>query len=234
MSDTKGAQGQKLLDETRFLFSKETMEQVTEAERRGEYTLERVLERYPEKVREVIHLRGQGYGQQRIAKLCNLHHRTIARIDQAYPAQIEEERRRRVAKLRSAADKLVELVDDNPESVPANVRCLAASQLIDKAELLSGGPTARIECGGPPLNIQAMWERMGAEADRILGEAVGNGRKLTPVESARLDAMLEAVGCALYGNVPKLIDMVPVNGALEASQTDNNGKKMASIIEVES
>jgi hypothetical protein len=46
--------------------------------------------------------------------------------------------------LRSTADTLVELVAEDPASVPANVRCLAASQLYDKAQLLDGGPTANL------------------------------------------------------------------------------------------
>jgi len=129
---------------TPFLFSQTTMDALTAAERSGEYTLERVREVKPEVIDEVIRLRGQYIGQLRIAKLLGLHHRTIAAIDRTYPERIDAERRTRVARLRSAADKLVELVDDNPETVPANVRCLAASQLYDKAQLLDGGATANL------------------------------------------------------------------------------------------
>ena len=127
-----------------FLFSQSTIDALTEAERRGEYTLERVRLVRPELIDEAIRLRGQFIGQLRIAKILGIHHRTVAAIDQAYPERIEQEKRKRVAKLRSAADKLIELVDDSPETVPANVRCLAASQLYDKAQLLDGGATANL------------------------------------------------------------------------------------------
>ena len=105
-----------------FLFSPETIEQLTDAERRGEYTLERLRKLRPEAIEETIRLRGQCVGQLRIAKLLRLHHRTIAAIDRAYPERIEAERRNRVAMLRSTADTLVELVAENPSSVPPNVR----------------------------------------------------------------------------------------------------------------
>ena len=108
--------------------------------------MERVREVKPELIDEVIRLRGQYIGQLRIAKILGLHHRTIAAIDRAYPERMDAERRNRVARLRSTADKLVELVGwTNPESFfPPNVRCLAASQLYDKAQLLDGGPTANL------------------------------------------------------------------------------------------
>jgi hypothetical protein len=144
MSNTNESQEQKQLEPAPFLFSEQTIQALTEAERRGEYTLERVRQVRPELIPDVIKLRGQCIGQLRIAKLLGVHHRTIAAIDYAYPDQIEEQKRRRAAKYQSTADKLVELVDDDPESIPPNVRCLAASQLVDKAQLLSGGPTANL------------------------------------------------------------------------------------------
>jgi hypothetical protein len=131
-------------ESTPSLFSQETMDALTDGERRGEYTLERVRQLRPELIDEVIKLRGQFIGQLRIAKILGVHHRTIAAIDLAYPERIEAERKSRAAMLRATADTLVELVADNPESVPANVRCLAASQLYDKAQLLDGAPTANI------------------------------------------------------------------------------------------
>src|SRR5438477_5319957 len=59
--------------------------------------------------------------------------------------------------MRSAADKLIEQIDDTPENVPWNVKALAASQLIDKAELLDGRPTARVE-QVEAIDIYADWD----------------------------------------------------------------------------
>lgn len=128
-----------------FLFSEQTIDELTAGERRGEYTLERLRELRPEVIEEIIRLRGQWVGQLRIAKICHVHHRTVAAVCMAYPEEIGEEQQKRVSRLRSTADKLVELVDENPESVPPNVRCLAASQLFDKAQVFDGLPTAITE-----------------------------------------------------------------------------------------
>lgn len=128
-----------------FLFSKRTIENLTEAERHGEYTLERLKEQRPEAIKEIIRLRGQLVGMLRIAKIVGVHHRTVAAVDAAYPQEIDRERQRRVHQLQTAAEKLVEQVNDSPENVPWNVKCLAASQLIDKAILLEGGVIARTE-----------------------------------------------------------------------------------------
>jgi hypothetical protein len=200
-----------------FLFSQSTIDALTEAERRGEYNLERIRLVRPELIDEVISLRSQFIGQLRIAKILGVHHRTVAAIDQAYPERIEQEKRKRVAKLRSAADKLVELVDDNPESVPPNVRCLAASQLIDKAELLAGGPTQRIDFT-PPIDIHAAFQKFHEEVNRVASEARAAGRELNAVEMARVDALLDALNFGLTGHVPKLIDIAPVNAVVEASE----------------
>ncbi len=215
-----------------FLFSQGTIDALTEAERRGEYTLERVRLVRPELIDEVIRLRGQFIGQLRIAKILGVHHRTVAAIDQAYPERIDEEKRKRVAKLRSVADKLVELVDENPESVPPNVRCLAASQLIDKAELLAGGPTQRIDVG-PPIDIHAVFQNFHEEMTRMVPEAKAAGRKLTAVEKARADALLDAVNFALTGQTPKLIDIAPVNHGVKNSETGFDGRKDLAISDVE-
>lgn len=215
-----------------FLFSQSAIDAITEAERRGEYTLERVRLVRPELIDQVIKLRSQFIGQLRIAKILGVHHRTVAAIDQAYPERIEEEKRKRVAKLRSAADKLVELVDENPESVPPNVRCLAASQLIDKAELLAGGPTQRIDVG-PPIDIHAAWTSFHEEMTRVMAEARAAGRKLTAVEKARADAFLDTMNFALTGHAPKFIDIAPDNQAAKTLETGFAGEKDSAISDVE-
>jgi hypothetical protein len=150
-----------------FLFSEQTIEALTEAERRGEYTLERIRQVRPELIDEVINLRGQLIGQLRIAKLLGVHHRTVAAIDQAYPEDIATARKKRAATLNSTADKIVETVADNPEAIPPNVRCLAAAQLYDKAELLAGGPTLRIQIGAQ-IDIPTQLQNMLDEARAIM------------------------------------------------------------------
>jgi hypothetical protein len=131
-----------------FLFSKETMESMTEAERRGEYNLERLRERRPEAIDRIIELRGHGCGQLRIAKILGVHHRTVAAVDAAYPEAIETAYQKRVHMLLSAADIQVEQMIEEPEKVPWNIKALAASQLYDKALVMDGRANVRVEHTG--------------------------------------------------------------------------------------
>lgn len=128
-----------------FLFSPETMERLTEAEKQGEYTLERLQKLRPEVIQEIIKLRGEFVGMLRIAKMVGVHHKTVAGVDAAFPEDIEKARARRVSRLRTTADVLVEQIFDNPGCVPGHAKALAASQLYDKAELLDGRATVRVE-----------------------------------------------------------------------------------------
>jgi hypothetical protein len=139
---TNGANGESAQP---FLFSEQTLEAITDAERVGEYTLERVRTQRPELIPEVIHLRGQRLGILRIAKIVRAHPRTIMAIIAEYPEEIGKEQDRLARLCFTTAEVLIEEVLENPHAVPANVRCLAASQMIDKGQLLYGLATARVE-----------------------------------------------------------------------------------------
>lgn len=128
-----------------FLFSEQTIAELTNAEKQGRYTLERLCKLRPEAIDEIIRLRGEFVGKLRIAEIVRVAHETVTAVDSAYAEDISIARSNRVTRLRSAADKLVEMVDQNPGLVPWNVKCLAASQLYDKAELLDGRATVRVE-----------------------------------------------------------------------------------------
>jgi hypothetical protein len=166
-----------------FLFSQSTIDALTEAERRGDYTLERLRQLRPEAIDEIIRLRGEHCGQLRIAKICRVHHRTVAAVCAQYPEEIGMEQQKRVKRLRSAADKLVELVDEDPESVPANVRCLAASQLLDKAQLLDGQATVRIE-EVERIDIYEHWKKfLAGEVEGFAGGWIPKVEAETPPNS---------------------------------------------------
>jgi hypothetical protein len=128
-----------------LLFSPEIERRIEEEESRGIYTAERALEKRPGLKEAVIQLRAAGEGYLSIASKLNCHHRTASAIAVRFAESVDIERAKRVGRLRSAADKLVELLDNSPESVPPQMRALAASQLYDKAELLDGRATSRVE-----------------------------------------------------------------------------------------
>lgn len=142
-----------------LLFSPDIEVRLEEEESRGIYTAERALAKRPGLKDAVIALRAQGEGYLSIAKKLNCHHRTASTIAGKFPEEIDIERAKRVNRLRSAADKLVELIDSNPESVPPNMRALAASQLYDKGELLDGRATQRVE-RTERIDIYAQWDEV--------------------------------------------------------------------------
>jgi hypothetical protein len=87
----------------------------------------------------------------------------------------------------SAAEVLIEEVLENPTAVPPNVRCLAASQMIDKGQLLQGLATARVEHAIQPVQVSNYeeYEQLIAplqkkaqariiEAEKIAGRVVEN------------------------------------------------------------
>ena len=128
-----------------FLFSPETMERITEAEERREYTVERIKAERPQVIPEVLRLRGQWLSIKKIAKLCNVAVETVVAICGQYADQLKNEHERRVQQLRSAADALIEEILANPNNVPWSVKAPAACQLYEKSELLAGRATGRIE-----------------------------------------------------------------------------------------
>jgi hypothetical protein len=142
-----------------LLFSPEIEVRLEDEESRGRYTAERALVKRPGLKEAVIKLRAQGEGYLSIASKLNCHHMTASAIAAKFPEEIDIERAKRVSRLRSAADKLVELIDSNPESVPPGMRALAASQLYDKGELLDGRATARIE-KREEIDIYAHWDEV--------------------------------------------------------------------------
>jgi hypothetical protein len=212
MADENGSltfKEQAQLESAPFLFSKQTMEELTKAERRGEYTLERLRELRPEVIDEIIRLRGQWAGKLRIAKIVGVHHKTVAAVDAAYPEEIEDERQRRVHRLRSAADKLIEQIDDSPENVPWNVKGLVASQLLDKAELLDGNATVRTEHNERVdifAQFQAFTEELKKEAEamdiaRLKDSETGSPRE---TKSAKSDPSAATAIATLPSPTPAL------------------------------
>jgi hypothetical protein len=165
-----------------FLFSESTINELTEAEKRGEYTLERLREKRPEVIDEIIRLRGEWAGMLRIAKICRVHHRTVAAVCAAYPEAIGDEHRKRVHQLKTAADLQVEQLCESPESVPWNVRGLVASQLYDKALCLEGQPSIKVE-HTHRVDIYSDWPDVLAKLER---EAEANARVLE-IEGAALE-----------------------------------------------
>lgn len=119
------------------------MDAITADEERGLYTADRLLMQRPEIYQATVELLGRDVPIRQIAKILHIHHRSVAAVKLREPAAIDTARLSLGRKCGLAATLLVEKIIEEPDSIPANVRGLVAAQLIDKAQLLSGGATSR-------------------------------------------------------------------------------------------
>jgi hypothetical protein len=163
-----------------FLFSDDVMEAMRVEESRGIYTLERLTEQHPDKLAGIIELLGRNVSHRLITAIMRVHHRTVAAVALAHPGPIDALRSKTASKLRLAAELQVERLIESPDALPLNVAGLVVAQLLEKAELLSGGATSRIESGPPKLTHDdvnaylAALPAANAEVVPMMGLSPGN------------------------------------------------------------
>lgn len=128
------------------LFLVDSQEEGTEnMEKRGEFTAERLMESRPTIYRAIVDGLGQGLGVRQLCRAYRVSHHTVAAVMSRESNAIATVKERTVATLRTfgrlAADRLLDEVDQIPiQSLP-----IALGIAVEKAELLSGGATSRIE-----------------------------------------------------------------------------------------
>jgi hypothetical protein len=127
-----------------FLISTEE-EGNQEMERRGEFTAERLMESRPTIYKALVDGLGQGLGVRQLCRAYRVSHHTVAAVMARESNAIATVKERTVSVLRTfgrlAADRLLDEVDQIPiQSLP-----IALGIAVEKAELLSGGATSRIE-----------------------------------------------------------------------------------------
>jgi hypothetical protein len=116
-----------------------------EMERRGEFTAERLMESRPTIYRAIVDGLGQGLGVRQLCRAYRVSHHTVAAVMGRESQAVATVKERTVSVLRTfgrlAADRLLDEVDQIPiQSLP-----IALGIAVEKAELLSGGATSRIE-----------------------------------------------------------------------------------------
>ncbi len=114
-------------------------------ERRGEFTAERLMESRPTIYRAIVDGLGQGLGVRQLCRAYRVSHHTVAAVMARESSAVATVKERTVSVLRTfgrlAADRLLDEVDQIPiQSLP-----IALGIAVEKAELLAGGATSRIE-----------------------------------------------------------------------------------------
>jgi hypothetical protein len=130
----------------------------------GEFTLERVKARKPETCRLVVDLLRGGFGIIRIAELLHISVNTVSRLRDDAGIKPEEQ----TAGLAKAAgmvaalsaERLIDRLSDKDaaDEIPARDLAIIHGVGVDKAQLLSGGATVRVEHQESGPSIEAALE----------------------------------------------------------------------------
>ncbi len=168
-----------------FLFSQEIMDAITAEEAKGIYTGERLKRLHPDKYAAILQLVTEGMAQRRVAPLLGVHHRTVSAVLLENAGVLDTLRSKLSPKLMQAASLQLDRLLDDPDCVPKNVIGLTIGQLLDKYQLLSGGPTQRIELERkePTHEDYLAWLEETPEADAKVVSTIGCwGGKSAPME----------------------------------------------------
>jgi len=112
----------------------------------GEFTGERLLARRPETYRAVVRMLAEGLSGSSIARACQVSRNTVAAVRDREGFTIEQQKKELLTTIRRgsqvAAERVVELI---PHIQNAKDAAITLAVLVDKAQLLAGEATSRVE-----------------------------------------------------------------------------------------
>ena len=130
---------------TPFLFSEEEIG-FERLEAVGEFTGERLLARRPETYRAIVRMLAEGLSGSSIARACQVSRNTVAAVREREGFSIEQQKKELLTTIRRgsqvAAERVVELI---PHIQNAKDAAITLAVLVDKAQLLAGEATSRVE-----------------------------------------------------------------------------------------
>lgn len=112
----------------------------------GEFTGERLLARRPETYRALVRMLAEGLSGSSIARACQVSRNTVAAVREREGFSIEQQKKELLTTIRQgsqvAAERVVELI---PHIQNAKDAAITLAVLVDKAQLLAGEATSRVE-----------------------------------------------------------------------------------------
>ena len=112
----------------------------------GEFTGERLLARRPETYRALVRMLAEGLSGSSIARACQVSRNTVAAVREREGFSIEQQKKELLTTIRRgsqvAAERVVELI---PHIQNAKDAAITLAVLVDKAQLLAGEATSRVE-----------------------------------------------------------------------------------------
>ena len=128
-----------------FLFSESELG-IEKLEAAGEFTGERLLARRPDAYRAVVRMAAEGLSISATARALGVSRNTVAAVREREGISIEQEKKELLRDVRKAArlsvERAIELI---PTISSAKDAAIVHAVMVDKAQLLSGEATSRIE-----------------------------------------------------------------------------------------
>jgi hypothetical protein len=216
-----------------------------EMERRGEFTAERLMESRPTIYRALVDGLGQGLGVRQLCRAYRVSHHTVAAVMARESQAVATLKERTVSVLRTfgrlAADRLLDEVDQIPiQSLP-----IALGIAVEKAELLAGGATSRIEHteSGPTHDdyirmisgkvIEAEVVPIGFEGGEVAQKSADPGAAVqaggAAVQAVPLEVAAPAAGMALLPGVSHRAEFPTGSHENPATPDEQSGVQEGSI-----
>ena len=111
----------------------------------GEFTGERLFRDRPEVYEEIIRLYAEKQGIRMIARICKVSVNTVYAVLEREPAAVETAKKRIINNLRKAAEIGSERMPEVMQELAADKLAVPLAITLDKLQLLTGEPTARVE-----------------------------------------------------------------------------------------
>lgn len=143
------AEAASLMAAAPFLFSEEEMGQefIGPPAERGVYNAERLFKERPEVYREIVRLRVEGQSIRGIKRMCKVHHRTVEAVMVREGETIDTLKKELGARCFRVSGQLLESIEEDVENnkLKPEAKAVAFGIIAEKAQLLTGGVTQRVE-----------------------------------------------------------------------------------------
>ena len=197
------------------------------SEKRGEFTGERLSERKPELYRACVRLLGDGTPYLSIAKLLGISVNTVAAVKRKEKFSIESLKREQSEKYRLAGalagERAIEMLsdDERAKEIPLNQLAIASGIFTEKAELLSGGATSRVDWVQPAPAVEDYESYLAGLQDQA-GIIEAEAEDIGFSEEKQKTKAIDSESSKGVQSDPGELDLSPGSGAGDYETPENN------------
>lgn len=151
---------------------------------RGNYTLERLRKYKPEVYAQVISCLAEGLSMRATARMCKVARETVAQIQEVEVEAIRPLKEMMAGKTRIAAKMCLERIIEDMDKIPAQTLPILFGVLTEKAELLDGNATHRVDHKNKEKvsDLASIIQRLGGKIEEanITGSSGQNIKQIGP------------------------------------------------------